>query len=235
MVACHCEASSSISTARSPIRPRRSGALGLRSPRSSSVTHRRSSSRRCRSGTRRCSSRTGPRISRAGSTSRPTADGGSRKPSRRGARWTTSSSRPTERRSAGASTGLEPFPEAIATIRCLREHGLRVGLLTNGPSSLQRAKLAVTGLTGEFDAVAISEEIGVAKPDREAFRRAAELIGCALAEVAMVGDSPTYDIAGAVAAGLPGAVLVCNGLELSAADCTIVARLADVPAALGLT
>lgn len=34
--------------------------------------------------------------------------------------------------------------------------GLRVGVLTNGPSELQRHKLAVTGLDGLLDAVAIS-------------------------------------------------------------------------------
>jgi FMN phosphatase YigB (HAD superfamily) len=38
----------------------------------------------------------------------------------------------------------------------LRATGLRVGVLTNGPSELQRHKLAVTGLDGLLDAVAIS-------------------------------------------------------------------------------
>lgn len=130
---------------------------------------------------------------------------------------------------------LRPFEGAVPTLRRVRSLGLRAGLLTNGPSELQRAKLAVTGLESELDAIAISEEIGAAKPDREAFERAAELLGCALPELAMVGDSPAYDIEGALAAGLAAAVLVTGGLGLDAAGAHVVAGLEDVPAALGLT
>jgi putative hydrolase of the HAD superfamily len=129
---------------------------------------------------------------------------------------------------------LRAFPDAVPTIRSLRARGLRVGLLTNGPSALQRAKLDVTNLRPELDAVAISEEIGVAKPAGAAFETAASLIGCAIAEVAMVGDSPEYDIAGAIAAGLPAAVLVTHGLPLAADGSIAVESLAEVPAALGL-
>jgi putative hydrolase of the HAD superfamily len=124
------------------------------------------------------------------------------------------------------------FDDAVETLRGLRARGLGVGLLTNGPSALQRRKLELTGLEPELDAVAISEEIGAAKPDAEAFRRAAALLGCGLQEVAMVGDSPEYDIAGAIAAGLPVAVLVTHGLEVSAEGAAVARDLAGVPAAL---
>ena len=130
--------------------------------------------------------------------------------------------------------GIRLFDDAVGTIRLLRDLGLRVGLLTNGPSSLQRRKLEITGIEPELDAVAISEEIGVAKPEPEAFYRAAELIGCGPSEVAMVGDSPEYDIAGAVAAGLALAVLVRRGLDVSADGATVVETLAELPAALGV-
>ena len=116
-----------------------------------------------------------------------------------------------------------------------RSLGLRVGLLTNGPSELQRTKLAVTRLEFELDAVAISEEIGAAKPHREAFERAAELLGCALPELAMVGDSPAYDIEGALAAGLAAAVLVAGERPFDVQGARAVAALEDVPGALGLS
>ena len=130
--------------------------------------------------------------------------------------------------------GLRLFGDAVATLRYLRALGLRVGLLTNGPSSLQRHKLAVTGIEPELDAVAISEEIGVAKPEPQAFYRAAGMIGCEPPEVAMVGDSPEYDIAGAIAAGLALAVLVTRGLDVSANGATVVETLAQLPAAIGV-
>lgn len=129
---------------------------------------------------------------------------------------------------------LRPFPAAVPILRRARSLGLRVGLLTNGPSGLQRAKLAVTRLEGELDAIAISEEIGAAKPDREAFERAAELLGCGLSELAMVGDSPAYDIEGALAAGLAAAVLVTGSRQLGVRGARAVFSLEDVPSALGL-
>jgi putative hydrolase of the HAD superfamily len=129
---------------------------------------------------------------------------------------------------------LRPFPAAVPILRQARSLGLRVGLLTNGPSELQRAKLAVTRLEGELDSIAISEEIGAAKPDREAFERAAELLGCALPELAMVGDSPAYDIEGALAAGLAAAVLVTGERPLDVQGARVVVALEDVPSALGL-
>jgi len=65
--------------------------------------------------------------------------------------------------------------------------------------------------------VAISAELGVAKPDPAAFHRACELLGVAPADTAMVGDSEPFDIAGARAAGLAIAISVQS------------APLADVP------
>lgn len=87
-------------------------------------------------------------------------------------------------------------PGARELIGRLRAAGLRVGLLTNGPSALQRRKLAVTGLDRLLDAVAISEEIGVSKPKAGAYGRAAELLGCRPEETAMVGDQLEWDVEG---------------------------------------
>ena len=95
----------------------------------------------------------------------------------------------------------------------LRVAGLRVGLLTNGPSRLQRHKLAATGLDRLLDAVAISEEIGVAKPDVAAFRCAAALLGCRPAETAMVGDQLEWDLEGALRAGYRLAIVIGTGTD----------------------
>jgi putative hydrolase of the HAD superfamily len=128
-----------------------------------------------------------------------------------------------------ALDGLRLFDDALQTIHELRGCGLRIGLLTNGPSWLQRRKLAVTGLEPELDGIAISEEIGAAKPEAEAFHTAARMIACEPAEIAMIGDSPVYDIAGAIGAGLGAAVLVTGGLAVEAEGATVVTRLAKIP------
>ena len=70
----------------------------------------------------------------------------------------------------------------------LRGAGVRTALLTNGPSWMQRHKVELLGLEPQLDAIGISEEIGVAKPDPAAFAGALELLGTAPQETVMVGD-----------------------------------------------
>ena len=115
---------------------------------------------------------------------------------------------------------IAPLPGHDRTLQAARSAGLAVGILTNGPSAWQRRKLELTGIGDAVDAVAISAELGVAKPDPAAFHRACELLGVAPAHTAMVGDSEPFDIAGARAAGLAIAISVQS------------APLADVPTLL---
>jgi putative hydrolase of the HAD superfamily len=97
---------------------------------------------------------------------------------------------------------------ATEAVRALRDAGLRVGVLTNGPSRTQRRKLEAIGLDRAFDAICVSEEIEAAKPDPRAFAVAAERLGTAPEESAMVGDNIVTDIRGALGAGYALAVLV---------------------------
>lgn len=66
-----------------------------------------------------------------------------------------------------------------------------VVLVTNATSRLNE-DLHATGLLEFFDAVANSSELGVAKPDRAMFERAAALVGVPLAECVVVDDRPTH-------------------------------------------
>lgn len=82
------------------------------------------------------------------------------------------------------------------------DHDLRLALVTNGPSDLQRWKLRSVGLEERFDAVAISGEIGVAKPDPFPFQKILEELDADPRYVWHIGDSLSSDVAGARAAGL---------------------------------
>ncbi len=90
--------------------------------------------------------------------------------------------------------------ETVAAVRNLRARGWKVGVVTNGPPS-QLAKLEVTDLVGEFDAICISAVVGAWKPDRLIFEEAARICGVPL-EGWMVGDSAAADIEGGKRAGL---------------------------------
>jgi phosphoserine phosphatase len=92
-----------------------------------------------------------------------------------------------------------PFPDA-ALLADLRDRPLV--LVTNGAGCLQREKLAASGLAGVFDAIVVSADVGVGKPDPAVFRHALGLVDAAPAESVMVGDTLERDIDGALAAGL---------------------------------
>jgi putative hydrolase of the HAD superfamily len=129
---------------------------------------------------------------------------------------------------------LPAFPDAVATIRALRARGIRVGVLTNGPSALQRRKLRASGLADEFDAIAVSGELGFHKPDRRAFEKALALLGTCAEETAMVGDDLENDVAGALAAGFAAVVWVERAPGALPAGARLVREIAEVPRILGL-
>ncbi len=96
---------------------------------------------------------------------------------------------------------LKLFPEVPEVLAALRGR-FRLGIISNGPSDLQRYKLKLFDLEREFDPIVISGEVGVAKPDQKIFRYALERAGVSAEEALYVGDSPVYDVVGAKGAGM---------------------------------
>jgi len=85
-----------------------------------------------------------------------------------------------------------------------------VGLLTNGPSDIQRLKLDQAGLMDAFGAVVISGEVGVGKPSPDVFRMVLDRLGADPDDSVMVGDSWERDVVGALGAGMR-AVWIADG------------------------
>jgi putative hydrolase of the HAD superfamily len=107
--------------------------------------------------------------------------------------------------------GLRLFPETEGVFAAVRkavlDDGARaarpIGIVTNGPTEVQRAKLQLLGIDRLVDFVLVSEEFGVAKPDPRIFREALRLAEVMPEEAVFVGDSAEFDMAGAQAAGIP--------------------------------
>jgi putative hydrolase of the HAD superfamily len=94
------------------------------------------------------------------------------------------------------------YDDAVPALAELRDRGLRLGLITNNEAEHQWAKIRAVGLDQLVDAVAISGEVGVAKPDRRIFDHACEQLRVEPAEAIHVGDNFDADVRGAHAAGL---------------------------------
>lgn len=94
----------------------------------------------------------------------------------------------------------EAFPDTLPTLRALRDLGVRVGVVSDTGFDL-RPVFDALGLTPCLDAVVLSFECGVCKPDPSVFLTACQRLGVDPGDALMVGDSPLTD-AGAVTAGL---------------------------------
>jgi putative hydrolase of the HAD superfamily len=95
-----------------------------------------------------------------------------------------------------------PFPDVRHTLERLRRRGMKIGLITNGRTSIQGGTIEALRVRDLLDAVLISESEGVRKPGRAIFERAAARLDVHLTECCHVGDHPLVDAAGAVAAGM---------------------------------
>lgn len=94
------------------------------------------------------------------------------------------------------------YPDALACLERRQRLG-PLGLITNGSTMSQRAKLKQTALDRWLDFVVISSEVGCAKPDPRIFEHALRFHPGDRKNAVFVGDSLEHDIAGAVGVGLP--------------------------------
>jgi putative hydrolase of the HAD superfamily len=92
--------------------------------------------------------------------------------------------------------------DTLATLKTLRDKGIKLGIITNGPSVWQRRKIDAVGIAPLFDTIVISGNEGVEKPDPRIFELATQRLGVLAAESIFVGDHPEADVAGAKGAGL---------------------------------
>ncbi|MBQ2952257.1 MAG: YjjG family noncanonical pyrimidine nucleotidase [Clostridia bacterium] len=111
--------------------------------------------------------------------------------------------------------GAEEFIRAV--------HGrMKIALVSNGVSAIQRSRLALCPLTPLFDAIVISEECGVAKPDPRLLEIAIEKLGCTdKSRAVMMGDSLSADIAAANNAGMDSIFFSLKGTPSDKATVTV--------------
>ena len=85
----------------------------------------------------------------------------------------------------------------------IKKH-FEVGIITNGSTQRQRAKIINTNLNNYFDTIIISEEVGLSKPDKRIFELALNKLDVQPEDVLFVGDDLEKDIAGPQNANIKG-------------------------------
>lgn len=117
-----------------------------------------------------------------------------------------------------ARKGFKLYEDVAGTLAVLKKADVRMALITNGPSDLQRSKLQILDIEHWFEAVVISGAIGRAKPAAAVFDLAVRQTGVKPEDVWHVGDSLEADVAGARAAGLTAVWLNRTGKTRNAED-----------------
>jgi 2-haloacid dehalogenase len=131
---------------------------------------------------------------------------------------------------------LGAYPEAEASLRRLREAGLKTAILSNGAPRMLASAVKSARLDGLLDHVLSVEEVGVYKPHPSVYRLACDRLAVWPAEIVFVSANG-WDAWGAKAAGLR--VAWCNRAgqpreRLGEGPDAEVGTLADLPALLGL-
>ena len=121
------------------------------------------------------------------------------------------------------------YEDVLPTLKLLRDHELRIGLVSNTGRDLQ-AFVRHHGL--DVDAAVGSGAYGKTKPHPTIFRHVLEQLGVTAADAVMVGDSLEDDVQGARAVGMRAFLIDREGRFPDADE--KLDDLRGLPAALGL-
>ena len=127
------------------------------------------------------------------------------------------------------SENFELYEDALPVLALLREHGLKIGLVSNTSRDLD-AFIRHFGL--DVDAWVSSGAHGKVKPSPTIFKVVLDLLAVEPARAAMVGDSLDADVEGALALGMQAFLLDREGRYTERIDA--LPDLTSLPAALGL-
>ncbi len=102
----------------------------------------------------------------------------------------------------GLGSNGDLYPGARDAIHALAET-VALGLITNGIGDVQRMRIERLAIDHYFDAVAISGEVGHAKPGVQIFDIVFEQLGCPAKDTALIiGDNLGSDIQGGINYGI---------------------------------
>lgn len=104
--------------------------------------------------------------------------------------------------SQGQSLNAEAIDGAPEVLEKLRKRGYRLAIIANDRSVDARNIITANDLEDKFDAIVISEEIGVEKPDGQIFMAALDKLGVEAENAVMVGNRIKTDIVGANRLGM---------------------------------
>ena len=122
------------------------------------------------------------------------------------------------------------FPDAVETIKTLKDLGLHVGIITDSDNDYIEAHLKALGIYDLFDSITTSEDAGFYKPHEMPFRLALKRASVGGGEAIYVGDNPSKDCVGAKKVGMMSVLLDLKGAKRELwGNCDfVVSKLSEV-------
>ncbi|GGO85153.1 hypothetical protein GCM10012280_18280 [Wenjunlia tyrosinilytica] len=129
----------------------------------------------------------------------------------------------------------EVDPEAARALRLMRETGLVCVMAadTERPEAVRRRTLERAGIGHCFDALVLSSELGVRKPNPAFYAAVVEAADCPPQEILFVGNTPDKDILGPRAHGMRSVLVAPDGRPPGLDErIPVIAHFADLPSYL---
>jgi HAD superfamily hydrolase (TIGR01549 family) len=120
------------------------------------------------------------------------------------------------------------YSDVLVTLQQLRRLGYRIGILTDNTPASQRQKLDVCGLLPLTDALVLTADLGMQKPDPKVFKECARLLGLPLEQLVMIGNNPLRDMQGACNAGYRHAFQIQRAGALLSFNPDLMRRVGNV-------
>lgn len=128
-----------------------------------------------------------------------------------------------------STDALSLYPGAWDLLDSLRAAGKRVILLSNAQRAFTQGELELLSLKRRFDAIFLSSDYGVRKPDPRFFEIMLEKAGVCPARAVMIGNDAQCDVLAAQACGMTGVYMhsACSPEE-DAPDCALALAQVDL-------
>lgn len=123
---------------------------------------------------------------------------------------------------------LEGAHDVLKTLR----HDYKLGLITNGRSKGQNAKIDSAGLRPYFLSIKISEEEGIKKPAPEIYQRCLAELELPAEACVFVGDNPQCDVMGAKQVGMKAIWVKNLNFEAPESCDGVIERMSELPYAI---
>ncbi|HIW32549.1 MAG TPA: HAD family hydrolase, partial [Candidatus Paenibacillus intestinavium] len=96
----------------------------------------------------------------------------------------------------------ELMDNALSVLQYLQSRNFKIGLITNGSSRSQHAKIDSVNIRHFFDGIIVSDDVGCQKPHRSIFELTLSKLQAKPDQCWYIGDHPINDIKGANDVGI---------------------------------